>query len=266
MMTSNDERMHILEMIANGQITASEGVKLLEALEEGLAGEADLEAAFEDSNSGGDNDSFVGQGEDQPVLPPEQAGDPRLSSQDSGQDIESNAEKGFAVSQMEFVEEASPGQDDYLHPIPGSPGIDKWRRWRWIPLGIGIGITVLGSLLMLWAYQATQFSFWFACSWLPFLIGVALIVLSSGLKGMRWLHVRIQQEPGQRPESINISLPLPLGTIAWFVGLFGRWIPGDKAAMIKTALLALKETPADQPVYLEVDEGESGERVEIFIG
>ena len=41
------------------------------------------------------------------------------------------------------------------------PEIERWKRWWMIPLWVGVGITVIGGLLMVWAYQASGFSFWF---------------------------------------------------------------------------------------------------------
>ena len=149
------------------------------------------------------------------------------------------------------------------------PNIEKWKRYWVIPLWIGVGITILGSLLMLWVYQSSGFSFWFACTWLPFLIGVALIAMAWGSRSARWLHLRVQQEPGEWPQTIAFSFPLPLNFAAWFMRTFGQFIPEvnkyglDFDQIIKS--FADSTTP-ETPFYVEVDEGDHGEKVQIYIG
>lgn len=69
------------------------------------------------------------------------------------------------------------------------------------------------------------------------------------------------------PRRIAISLPLPLGLTARIL----RWrglFPGslDKTA-IDDLILALEgNLSTDEPTYIEVDAGESGERIKIHLG
>jgi hypothetical protein len=149
------------------------------------------------------------------------------------------------------------------------PEIEKWRRWWMIPLWIGVGITITGSLLMFWAYQSSGFSFWFACSWLPFLLGVAVMAMAWGSRSARWMHLRIQQEPGEWPRTIAFSFPLPLRFAAWFLRTFGQFIPKvDEIGIDFDQLIQVFETSTttETPFYVEVDEGENGETVQIYIG
>jgi hypothetical protein len=119
---------------------------------------------------------------------------------------------------------------------------------------------------MFWVYQATQISFWFACTWLPFTFGVALIFLAWGLRRSRWLHVRIHQGQDEWPRQIAISLPLPLGLAAWFIRTFKSWIPGMAHTNIDQIIEGVSSISSEEPFYIEVDEGEDGDRVEVFIG
>ncbi len=156
-------------------------------------------------------------------------------------------------------------------PQPGSSfafdeGVKKWRRWWWIPLTAGIVITVVSGLLMFLAYQASGFGFWFACLWFPLLLGVVVISLAATSRTMRWLHVRVQQSPGEWPQTIAISLPVPIRFTAWVLRTFRRYIPNMEKTNLDEVILALEKTSPNQPFYVKVDEDESGEKVEVFIG
>jgi len=60
---------------------------------------------------------------------------------------------------------------------------------------------------------------------------------------------------------------LPLGLAAWFLRAFGRFIPQLKGTAVDEMILALgKATGPASPLLVEVDEGENGERVQIYIG
>lgn len=149
------------------------------------------------------------------------------------------------------------------------PNIEKWKRYWVIPLWIGVGITIIGSLLMLWVYQTTGFSFWFACTWLPFLLGVALIAMAWGSRSARWLHLRVKQEPGEWPQTIAFSFPLPLNFAAWFMRTFGQFIPkvNEIGLDFDQIIESFKDsTTPETPFYIEVDEGDNGETVQIYIG
>ena len=231
-MTDKNERIQILEMIKSGVITAEEGARLLQALE----ADDRLEESPDDQAHNSASDGMPG----------------ASSGSYSG-----TVEDEFGSLDGEVIENEF------------EPNIEKWKRYWVIPLWIGVGITILGSLLMLWVYQSTGFSFWFACTWLPFLIGVALIAMAWGSRSARWLHLRVQQEPGEWPQTIAFSFPLPLNFAAWIMRTFGQFIPEvnkyglDFDQIIKS--FADSTTP-ETPFYVEVDEGDHGEKVQIYIG
>jgi hypothetical protein len=229
-MSEKNERIQILEMIESGVITAEEGARLLRAI---------------------DTDQHYGEAVDDETGVPE-------------------------AHEYSNAEEASVSPDGDAEPVSGEvledkfkPEIEKWKRWWMIPLWIGVGVTIIGSLLMLWAYQSTGFSFWFGCTWLPFLLGVAVIAMAWGSRSARWLHLRVQQEPGEWPRTIAFSFPLPLHFAAWFMRTFGRFIPKvNEIGIDFDQLIQVFETStnSETPFYVEVDEGEGGEKVQIYIG
>lgn len=225
---NESERLQILEMIEKGVISASEGVRLLNSLQ----GEAD-EAANLLVN--------------------------RIS--------ESTTEEPEISPAPEVIEQALPPEPKTSSPTTEfDSGVKRWRRWWWVPLSVGIGITVISGLLMFLAYQQSGFGFWFACLWFPLLLGVIVISLAAASRTTRWLHVRIQQEPGEWPQTIAISLPVPIRFVAWILRIFRSHIPGMDKTNLDEVILALDKTSPDQPFYVKVDEDKSGEKVEVYIG
>lgn len=81
-----------------------------------------------------------------------------------------------------------------------------------------------------------------------------------------WLHLRIEQKPGEWPQQISFSLPLPLRPTAWFLRNFGDRIPSLHGMALDEVILALSSvTTVEEPIYIEVNDDEDGERVLIFI-
>jgi SHOCT-like domain len=164
------------------------------------------------------------------------------------------------------VETATTSAKAASAPFEFDESIKKWRRWWWIPLAIGIVITVASGSLMYLAYLRRGLGFWFACLWFPLLLGVLVISLAAASRTTRWMHVRVHQEPGEWPKTIAISMPLPIRFIAWILRTFKPHIPNMDKTSLDEVILALDKTSPEQPFYVKVDEGESGEKVEVYIG
>ena len=226
-MMNESERLQILEMIEKGIITASEGVQLLNSLP-GEPGEAETPQIDEYS--------------EEKTEPNETFPEPEV-----------------------IVEEPQPDGKTSFDPGEFDTEVKKWRRWWWVPLAIGISITVVSGLFMSLAYQNGNY-FWFGCLWVPLLFGVLVISLAAASRTTRWLHVRIHQKPGDWPKTIAISLPIPIRFTAWLIRIFKPHINGMDNTSLDEVILALDKTSPEQPFYVKVDEGESGERVEVYIG
>lgn len=228
-MSSRDERLQILEMIDSGVISAQEGARLLQSLEGVLDQDEVGEGTFVDEQS---LETSALDQIDNSAPPPRDA----------------------------FGEHSQTKQEFDAH-------IEKWRRWWMIPLWVGVGILIIGGLLMLWAYQVSGFSFWFGCAWVPFLLGLGVIILAWSTRTSRWLHLRVQQKPGERPQTIALSFPIPIRLTAWLLRMFRNKIPGLGKSGIDELVLAMgSSTNPETPFFIEVDEGEDGERVQIYIG
>ncbi|MBC8509965.1 MAG: hypothetical protein H8D34_34390 [Chloroflexi bacterium] len=191
-----------------------------------------------------------------------------------------SAEEGYSLLQALADDEPTPIDDadadadaiqvtiDQESPQTLDPeDIRKWKRWWFIPLWIGAGITAISGGLMYLAWRASEFGFWFACSWLPFLLGVMVLALAWGSQKSPWLHVRVQQKPGEIPQKIAISFPIPIRLTAWSLRTFGHFIPNMDATGLNEIILALGDTTEQEiHLFVDVDEGEDGEKVQVFIG
>lgn len=291
MMNEISDRMKILEMIESGEISAEDGLRLLKEINhtDEITSENNINAAqtlpaeeqFQESvvsevealDAGGDETSRFASNQIN------QADEPQS-------EFEAFDTQSKDVADLKMTEYTEPYASDdsedwqnnqYSAEAPEPPhrpkaipdDVNKWRRWWMIPLWIGVGITVLGGLFMLWAYYASGLGFWFFCTSLFFAFGLLVMVLAAQSRTARWLHLRVKQRPGERPRNIAISFPLPIRFSSWIIRIFGRYIPnvqGASANDLLQALDAVDDTVSvENPIYIEVDD-EDGERVEIYIG
>jgi hypothetical protein len=172
---------------------------------------------------------------------------------------------------QETAESTSPAPD-VIDPPPFSqdPGIkktmDKARSLWMIPFWIGVAITTLGSWIMFRNMLPTAgFNGLFYCLGLPILIlGVLIIMLGWSSRTSRWIFVSVDQGSGEFPRRIRLGFPLPLGLASWFFRNFGNSINGIKNVPIDQMIDALHET--SDPLVVNVDDGDDGDKVQVFIG
>jgi len=177
--------------------------------------------------------------------------------------LDGEQDQGLGISESPPTESSQDG------PLPtlDNDDIDKWKRFWFIPLWIGAGITTLSAGLMYWAWRASGFGVWFACTWLPLTLGIIVLALAWGSQNSPWLHVRVHQKSGQTPDKIAISFPIPIRFSAWVLRTFGHWIPSLDGTGLDEIILALGDSAQqDTPFFVDVKDGEDGERVQVFIG
>lgn len=279
-MESSQERMHILDMIERGTISAEEGYLLLKALTaaEEEAFEEDLSEAPEaaDEYDDTDEDLFTsGISVSAPRLAPENgleetAGGGTISLQTPLEDQTPQPGKPLENGADFSSSPAAPVATPAAQPPPDlADQMQRWRRWwRW-PLWIGAALAILSSLGMyaILARNNGLLSGWFLCASLPFVLSILVMVFAWQSRTSLWLHLRLQQAPGAKPARIAFSFPLPLGVLEWFWRLFGDRVPGLKDQPMEEILQALRgNVYAENPIYVHVAEGEHGEQVELYIG
>jgi len=174
---------------------------------------------------------------------------------------------------------SNPGQDP---PAAGSQagyrtaadpaiqhGVEIIRRlWLFIPLAIGILVTVLGGWIMYANLHPSSFNAWFYCLGLPVtLVGVAIMAAASASQAARWIYLRVEQKPGEYPRYIVLGFPLPLRLAAWILRTFGRYIPNlDRSTVDEIFDVLDRTTSSDAPLMVNVDEGDGGNRVQVYLG
>ncbi len=310
-MEAKSERMQVLEMIESGQISADQGLALLQALAEAEA--ASEETEFSDAlplpegmDSGAPTE-WVAVGSDTTTAAaaiPLPAPAPEAAFSDQGMTVEASDERSVsdgrdsatgslepaAWEALPSESAASTGSDgpvetrwERLEPPAAEPGPSfdeqpaspdlppdaaRWRRWWAIPLLVGAAFSFWGGLFMYLALRVTGgIGLWFLGAAVPFALGLLVMALAFQSRTAPWLHLRVQQKPGARPQRIAISFPLPVGPTAWFLRTFGSYIPQVKENSLDEIILAVgRSATPENPIYIQVDEGDDGEKVEIYIG
>ena len=194
----------------------------------------------------------------------------KISSEEGLKLIEALSENWEAEDQeyLQAKEEMLYPPDDREAPAPEitSDEMEKWRRWWVIPFWIGVGITVLGGALMYWGWSARGIGLGFIAAWIPFLIGLGIMALGWNSRTGPWIHIRVHQKPGESPQKIALSFPIPVRFFAWSIKIFSRWVP-DMPEGVEGVLMALGDfSPGDSPLSINVDDEEDGEKVNIYIG
>jgi len=172
----------------------------------------------------------------------------------------------FTDAEVEF-----PAPEDVIEPVPSNISeeelkrIQGLKRWWILPFGIGLLILTLGAIWMFTGYSNNGFGWGFWLAWITFLLGIFIVAVSFQTRRSVWLHVRVKQKPGEKPERISISLPLPVSLTKWFLATFGSRINGLKDQPLGDISDILEEVSPEEPFYVHVNE-DDGEEVEVFIG
>jgi uncharacterized integral membrane protein len=207
-MMSAEERRKILQMVADGRISAEEAATLMRSLEES------------------------------------------------------------ADEEIQVIETESSSSEAKIPAVEFDQIRERARLFAWIPLGVGIILTILTSWWMFSIQQKAGLNFWFFCMTLPFFLGILLIALGAGGHSSRWLYVNVDRSrQNDWPKNITLALPLPLGLAGWFLKNFGSHIEGLKGTNVDEILTAISAAKTvTEPLIVNVDESDSGERVQVFIG
>lgn len=170
-----------------------------------------------------------------------------------------------AVRQLEEVAEpevipASPSPPEGVPVV--RPGLVQivWQAVFWA----GVVVLIGGSLLLTGVYAWGVASGWLACAWPLFALGVLVMVMGWWMRTARWFSLRVREEDGT---NIALALPLPLGPVAWLMRIARPFVPQLRETGVDEVLEALQQELEDgQPVVIDVDDKESGDRVQVYFG
>jgi hypothetical protein len=142
------------------------------------------------------------------------------------------------------------------------------RRFAFIPLWIGVFITVFSAWIIYSIQQSSGVNFWFYCMMLPLLVGVLLIALGAGGPSSRWLYVDVDRRnaaPGDGPRHITLGFPVPFGLVTWFFETFGHNISGMNQGQVDGIVQMMHATrDSKEPLMINVDDDDA--RVQLYIG
>ncbi len=181
---------------------------------------------------------------------------------------------------LKMIEGGKISPEEGLKPRPAGPeqsglegdprlaSLKASARQLWqIPLWIGVFGTVASAVGMYLLLQGPGIGFWFYFLTLPLLLGVLLIAIGVGSRTARWLYVDVRGKPGQGPGHIFLGFPLPLKPAAWLLRTFGGYIPELRGTNLDEVIEILEAgLSGDEPLVVNVDQGDQGERVRVFIG
>lgn len=192
--------------------------------------------------------------------------DGRISAEEAATLMRSLEES--ADEEIQVIETESSSSEAKIPAVEFDQIRERARLFAWIPLGVGIILTILTSWWMFSIQQKAGLNFWFFCMTLPFFLGILLIALGAGGHSSRWLYVNVDRSrQNDWPKNITLALPLPLGLAGWFLKNFGSHIEGLKGTNVDEILTAISAAKTvTEPLIVNVDESDSGERVQVFIG
>jgi hypothetical protein len=161
-------------------------------------------------------------------------------------------------SKEQEEEEALPSEA----PVPGPH--DRWANFWLYPLMGGGLVLILGAMVVALVFTADAAPGWLVCGWLPMALGALVILLAWWSRQARWLHLRISEQGGRRR---GFSFPLPLGLAGWVLRIAQPFVPQLKETGVDDLIIALRDgATRDTPLFIDVQDGKDGERVELYIG
>jgi len=141
-------------------------------------------------------------------------------------------------------------------------------RFAMIPLWTGVVIAVLSAWGIYAIQQSVGVNFWFFCLLFPLMLGVLLIALGTSGPNSKWLYVNVDRRYAHDgPRNITLGFPLPLGLTTWVLRTFGHNIHGMDGVNVDGIVEVLNATgTSDEPFIVNVNDDESGDHVQVYIG
>lgn len=147
---------------------------------------------------------------------------------------------------------------------PPEPLETRWARFWIYPLMAGGAILLLGALVVGLVSLAGGAWGWLLCGWPLLLLGLLIFALALWSRRATWMHLRISEQ-GKR--KMAFSFPVPLGLAAWAVRIARPFVPQLQHTGVDEVILAVRDSASrGEPLFIDVQDDEDGERVELYIG
>ena len=171
-----------------------------------------------------------------------------------------------ALAESQTVDEGVEPLEEVLPPErePPQPMETRWARFWIYPLMAGGAILLLGALVVGLVSIAGGAWGWLLCGWPLLLTGLLILVLAVWSRRATWMHLRIT-EGGRR--KMAFSFPVPLGLAAWGIRIAQPFVPQLQETGIDEVILAVRDSASrGEPLFIDVQDDQDGERVELYIG
>jgi len=171
-----------------------------------------------------------------------------------------------ALAESEAAEEAAEAPLEGLPPDrePPEPMETRWARFWIYPMMAGGAILLLGALIVGLVSLSGGAWGWLLCGWPLLLLGLLVFVLALWSRSATWMHLRISEQ-GRR--KMAFSFPVPLGLAAWAIRIAQPFVPQLRDTGVDEVILAVRDSASrGEPLFIDVQDDEDGERVELYIG
>lgn len=127
----------------------------------------------------------------------------------------------------------------------------------------GAAIMTCSAFLLLSYYTQEATLSRLVWGWLVSAVGVAVIMAAWWLYRAPWLFLRVRDRAAT---TITLAFPLPLGLLVTLVRKYGHCVPQLQGIGLDEILLALKKAGCCQPLWIEVNEEDGAEIVQLYLG
>lgn len=151
-------------------------------------------------------------------------------------------------------------------PLPPEIAASRWARFWIYPMMAGGVVLIVGALIMALVYATDAARGWLVCGWLPMILGLFVTLAAIWSRRATWLHLRVSEGEGRR-QKVAFSFPVPLGLAAWGIRIAQPFVPQLQDTGVDEVIVALRESrKRNEPLFIDVQDEEDGERVQIYIG
>ncbi len=167
------------------------------------------------------------------------------------------------TSQAPAADPTAETRPEASRPLLEQGFLPRWARiLPWAMSGVGALCVggALGAVFLGGAGWATTLLCWTP---LGLLGPVALALAWTAWRGV-WVMFELQNQPGEAPQRLRFTFPLPLGWIPWALRLARPWV-GAHLPLEGKHMRHLIQVLRDEPLWLTVDD-EDGTQVRVWLG